>query len=48
MFTLKADIKNPLCEFEDAHQQIFLRKFHETPTLPRGGDVILGAGGQQN
>ena len=38
IFTLTVDIKNPFCELEDIHKQIFLEKFHENLTLT-GRDV---------
>ena len=30
----KKHIENPFYEFEDIHQQIFVAKSHENPTLP--------------
>ena len=43
IFILTIDIENPLHRFEDIHQQIFLAKFHENPTLP-GKEAEAGGG----
>ena len=39
IFTWTVDIENPLAEFEDIHQEIFLAKFHGNLTLPGLGDL---------
>ena len=40
IFTLTLDIKNPLYEFEDGHQQMFLPKFHGNSTSPGGREGV--------
>ena len=37
------DIKNPIYEFEDIDNQIYLSKFHENPTLPWAVDPVLNS-----
>ena len=41
IFNLTVGIKNPFSVTEDIHQKIFFPEFHEIPTLPGGGELIM-------
>ena len=40
---MTADNKNPLCDFEDIYQQVFLPKFHENRSLQGEADFIFNS-----